>query len=942
MKHTITCSAFLVLALAGGGVAAQPAPGVQPMPLALMKRPATPAVLSLFTAASEGDEATFARLVGTVGNINDYVVNGNKLLHALLRPAASMEAEERDWRRTHEFDGRSQERWLAQRARHAALLPAKTRMLALALQHGAAVNDGDGASNAAALHLAATFGTAEMVRMLLAHGADPREVGGAFEDRTPFEYALAPDASRTTLTELITPQERSAILVLLLQANPERPYLRRDANDKTALHSADLLWNNLLQMTRGTAILDALERTGTRPYVNDTGKSPYAYAAEAGNVEALGWLKARVPRVGKDGSDRWLDAAIWALYLPPPDADAALAALLVHGMPWSQPGPLDGERLDRYTPMLGRHDLELASAPVLVHAVYTGHADWVRKLVALGAPLGPGGARELAAAVEQGDAAMVELLLSLGADPLAESPAGLPNALDRALYVMRERDRDRWGRLPAQAPLLLPLLLRHIVTVQRHPVPTIPGFPLEQAVRAAAKADGAARVRLLLQAGFDAATLSDVAAVAALGAPDRALAVELLDRGMLRGATEEGTVLQAAVAARRADVLPRLLKLGFDPNRRAGDAPSAVEAAIEQGAAAELAILLAGGGRIDAAGDVLDRAVASGNEAILRQVSANFTRSLDHVCLPDADMLARTVTTASDAFWDALRQHGFAADPNACPGQADRLVAALVEQPALIVAGWPCQRLRARLAQLGGSISAATDALITERDRDDVRELLPRSSAATPAAPVQSAAARDADHALRNSLPGTYAVASARELASAIALRADGTFAYALTYGNVDEAAAGRWEVRDRAVVFTTPPRHGQPVRLSARAGTVQPGFVTVALEEEGGHSGIDVTLLGDAPVLVAARPGRDGWRAAMTGPVRQIVMINVEAGAQVAIDVPEAQAQQRAYTLTVNRDAAPTMPFNHRMQVANGELVFLRDGMALRYRKEAQGSAGR
>lgn len=833
MKKNITGSMLLVLALAGSGaIAAQPGAGKQPMPLALMKRPATPAVLALFTAASEGDEAAFGRLIGTVGNVNDYVVGENKLLHALLRPAASLEAEERARRQSNTSGERTEARWLAQRARHMALLPAKTRMLAVALQHGAAVNDGDRASNAAALHLAATFGTAEMVRMLLAHGADPKEVGGAFEDHTPFEYALAPDVSRTSLTELITPQERSAILVLLLRANPERPYLRHDKAGEDGTPSADYLWNNLLQMTRGTAILDALERTGTRPYVKDNGKSPYGYAAEAGNIEALGWLKTRVPRVDKDGQDRWLDAAIWALYLPQPDADAALDQLLVRGMPWAQPGPASSERLDRYTPFLGRHDLDLPDAPVLVHAVYTGHADWVRRLVALGAPLGPGGERELAAAVQQGDVAMVALLLGLGADPLAASQPGASTALDLALYVMDERHRARWGSLPAQAPVLLPLLLKHIVTVQRHPLATIPGWPLEQAVRAADKPDGAARVRLLLQAGFDATDLSNIAAATALGAPDRALAVELLDRGMLGGKTtdakEQDGILRAAVAARRADVLPRLLKLGLDPNHHDDKGRSAVDDAVAQGAAAELAILVAAGGRIDA--------------------------------------------TASN----------------------------------------------------GGGM----------------RPALAPDGAGAPAAPVQSAAARVFDQALRKTLPGTYAVASQRELASGIVLRADGTFIYGLTYGNVDEAAEGHWEVRAGAVVFTTPPNKNQPVLLSARAGAVQPGFVTVTLEE-GGRSDIDVTLLGDAPVAVAARRDADGWRAAMAGPVRQIVMRNAERGAQVAIDVPPAQAQQRAYRLTVNEAFVPAATFNHSMQVTGGELVFVRDGMALRYRKETPEAPG-
>jgi hypothetical protein len=208
--------------------------------------------------------------------------------------------------------------------------------------------------------------------------------------------------------------------------------------------------------------------------------------------------------------------------------------------------------------------------------------------------------------------AQVRLLLSEGADPLA----GTPSALERALYVTASGSTYKRGsRLPPQAPVMVPLLLNHIAKVQKISLASIWWKPLEQALQDAAesdddadlegKADNAARVRLLVAAGFSARSLSEAASAAALAVPDKSLAVELLDRGMLRTgpaqarAMPSAKILLTAVAWRRADLLPRLLELGFDPNLRSAGNPSPVEFAVKLGAAAELDALLAGGGRLE-------------------------------------------------------------------------------------------------------------------------------------------------------------------------------------------------------------------------------------------------------------------------------------------------------------------------------------------------------
>lgn len=220
--------------------------------------------------------------------------------------------------------------------------------------------------------------------------------------------------------------------------------------------------------------------------------------------------------------------------------------------------------------------------------------------------------RALGFAVSSGNAEQVKMLLRQGADPLA----GTPSALERALYVTASgANYQRGSRLPPQSAVMVPLLVQHIVTVQKVPLASIRWKPLEQALQDAAEsdddadlegeADNAARVRLLVAAGFSARSLSEAASAAALAAPDKALAVELLDRGMLRmrpaqaHAAPTAKILLTAVAWRRADLLPRLLELGYDPNLRSAGNPSPVEFAIKLGAQEELDALLAGGGRVD-------------------------------------------------------------------------------------------------------------------------------------------------------------------------------------------------------------------------------------------------------------------------------------------------------------------------------------------------------
>ena len=154
--------------------------------------------------------------------------------------------------------------------------------------------------------------------------------------------------------------------------------------------------------------------------------------------------------------------------------------------------------------------------------------------------------RALGMAVSTGNREQVKLLLSQGADPLA----GLPSALERALYVTSSGAAYRRGsRLPPNATVMLALLLHHIVKVQKIALTSIRWKPLEQALQDAAEsdedagvegeADGSARVRVLLDAGFSARNLSEAAAAAA-----RQQRIQLFGSAQL-----EGVIHRARVAA---------------------------------------------------------------------------------------------------------------------------------------------------------------------------------------------------------------------------------------------------------------------------------------------------------------------------------------------------------------------------------------------------------
>jgi TPR repeat protein len=916
---------------------------------AIGKLAPTPEVQALFKAANDGDEAEFTRLLAKVDNIDDYLVDGRKLLHSLLLPADGLRAEADAWSKAYK-NPRDTAYWKAQQASHAALLPAKTRMLALALQRGASVNEGTHGDNAAPLHLAAMFGTPEMVKMLLKHGADPRQYGGQNHQLAPLEFSLEQKEYARGVAELITPEQRTANILALLDAGAARPYVladqaerrKKESQEKLKRPIADyLLWPHVLSQTRGTVVLDALLKTGTSPADEEDGKSAYGYAAEAGNVDAIAWLKPRIARYGKKHRDRWLDAAMLAMNSNAPGRDQVLQQLLVQDMDWSQQGPQQDDYSRTYRTLYGGSE-RIDRGTLMEHVTHARRAEWLPKLAALGAPANTGGSgADLVKAAQQNDLEGVTFLLAQAADPLYNSGEAVSQAL-----MAPDGDADA----------ILDLLLDQIVRVQKKSLVDIGDGALRTALM---RPEGinAVRVRKLFDAGASLRTLDRRAIDAVFAAPDHSLASMLIKRSPLEKPSE-AQFLPFAIRAGRVDLLPEILAKGEDPNWRGtlsrdSVQPNAVEYAISRGELASLKVLLAHGGVIDTStvlpwGTALDRAVFSLNVDMLRLVSKDFSLPLKPVCMRSPAQLAKVVLNAPADYWKLLRQHGFATD-SACAGTQQRLVTYLAEAQDEVLLGWVGQYLVERLPQLGPgrdtfdadtwkAIAASRNAALPDLLAKAGWQLPVKKVASNKPAPQKSKAA---DQTLQAKVVGHYYLTREHEMGAEILLHANGKFQYSMSYGTVDQYAEGRWKVWNQQVVFhtDTDPKQAALMRPATDAPAVKlaPGQVLVDLRELGESvPDFNVVLLGDAPLKAEGRTGAQGWRTAFSGPVRQIVVSHrvVNQNKWMVYAVPAADARRGSYQLDFTPPSAAQPTFNYTLDVSEGNLVLDNRGRELIFEK--------
>ena len=108
---------------------------------------------------------------------------------------------------------------------------------------------------------------------------------------------------------------------------------------------------------------------------------------------------------------------------------------------------------------------------------------------------------------------------------------------------------------------------------------------------------------------------------------------------------------------------------------------------------------------------------------------------------------------------------------------------------------------------------------------------------------------------------GRYRAQEGPDVAAELLLRPDGSFAYALAAGALDEASQGTWRDANGTIVLTTEPR---PVPPHFETATTEPGadtpFLSVTWPNGRGIAGIDFRLACADGTTVESYTQYDGW----------------------------------------------------------------------------------
>lgn len=925
------------------------------------QQPATPEVIRLFSAASEGDEKTFNQLIDATPNINDWVIDGNMLLHVLMHPAKSLMDSERKWLEENEYRPTA-EHVRSQRAIHLTTLSAKTRMLAVALQRGASVQEGTAGNNAAALHLATVYGSPEMVKMLLQHGADANQYGGENYGHQAIDFSLNLAEHKMILRELVTPEQRTQIILDLLAAGAKMPYRQidkqtvKETKKPIERPAADyLLWEKLVSLTVGSEVLSLMEKTGTKPSFEPGQKSVLAYAAQAGNIEGVKWLIPRVPTEGRKAL--LTDAAIWAMYGNPENVDAILSALVAQGIDWNQTGPNSDDSASKNYRLLSLPNPPELDNTLLGHAVHTGQDQWASNFIKAGAPvvaLAESRGTPLAVAVRDGNVKMVTLLLGLGADPMLGGQSS-------PLIQIFELDTYNKNTVEIMA-LLLKKLIEEKKSIPDELGQDIAGraFIMRENEELAV-----ATIKALVGSGFAANKLGAQNIAYAMQIKDRGLIDFLIAQGALKSegsstlAEAYSMLLEVALVANREDLLPILLAAGLDPNvRLVASELTPTEYAIKNGYTSALKLFVkqfaipTSSGKQEW-GTVLDLAVMSQNEDVLRLMTNEYATQLTQVCLPDTTMLTEVLLESSDQYWATLIKHGFGSNVNGCDKMIDRFVIALGGMQELQQVGWVGQQLTQRIMNLSSEgkrlnalLNADTYEGLTDYGRQDIIFSLqaagwepPKTYAPQATEQIALTSAHN-DLVLSKKLIGHYYLQDVREVGSELVLYDEGRFQYFLSYGAEDQTATGKWQVVNGKVILRSKvvlPK--VPFQLmNATPAMTENAKVTVEFQKQV-MPGVFITILGDHGIKESGMSTTDGFSIDHVGPIRQIILSHqqVNRSRPFVYNLPDADvvSTKRHYRFELHLPKNNDVDFNVDMNVKNGQLVFTRNEHEMRYKRE-------
>ncbi|MEO2219058.1 ankyrin repeat domain-containing protein [Chromobacterium vaccinii] len=910
--------------------------------------------LALFEAVERMDEAAFMRLLQQVPDAGSYAVYGRSLVDMLLQPSRTLlKAGEYPYGWLDLSKVRKEE-ILAQ---HAAMLPAKKRMLEALLSRGVTARQGGG--ELPPLLQAAAWGNADIVRLLLGHGADASQSDPKF-GLEALAFALNGNvrAYGNGWRALLEPASRADIMLTLLDAGA-RPQIDEFDGEPEAAQA--WWWSGLAARTGGAAILRRFADLVPPPVADPR---PLEFAAQAGNLEALRWLLPHTKRMGPDGEDVWAGAAVLSLYPYSADRgirDAALPLLLDRATPWAQ--RLKGrdnlyQFLDENMP---QYAVEEPSGGILSHLVAEDAGAWVDRAVAMGARVdgdeGDAGA-PLARAAADGNAAMVKRLLRLGASPLAGSELR-ESAFYQALDAASGKDLKLW-LLPGRQEALL-AMLEALSAEQKAMLLAAEPSPAEVLLQG--REQGAVLLKAFYQSGLSKSVSGAALLDGALRSNDQALPAWLLKQGVsARQSTEQDgdPLLLSALIQRREDLIGPLLDAGADPNRVNRYGKSALQHAIRHDMMPQLELLLARGGRLGDvyAGDpaLIELAAVSNSEAMLARILPPGD-DLAGVCFEEDDRWYGMAMEASDDQWRRLLALGLGkAAPVSCGGDPAglRLVRSVLAGDSHYAVGWRAERFKARLrdwqAQAPMS-NAQGQALADEAGRmrrDDVSAALEdigfhaqrRDEAPWPGLTVNQ-------RRKMKDFAGAYYLEGDGAGKSRMVLQANGRFDWGIVRGGAGQKTQGDWRWQSGELQFRSDPAKANakpPFKWGERPSSNDapaPLLHVRVLANGRNQPGVKVSAIGcEAPLAVDGQTGGDGWLSYAMGDICQIALSHpgVRGNQRFVFDIPGSVRKdgRREYVFELAVDENDLLtPFRENMKARRGELLWMRDGQSLRYVRE-------